>query len=195
MAAPKTLTYEENPLSARARFRYRVLYNWLWACFLFAVWALLVAPFSLRWIADAAGIAVLFYIVFFVWDKRAIKICCTSCPEILLTNTPWVCGFCGCKNENVHDFSFVHECATCHGEPKAYKCHHCGELIFLTEDHVGTNYAFCLNAPVATKEDEIDLRKREADLKQQELIIADLDEKLDQINRRRGLAKKTQRTK
>ena len=126
MAAPKTLTLVEDPLTGKLRFRFRGLTNWLFAMFIFAVWVVLLLPFWFGWIADLAGVAFMCYFMFFILEKRPIKIWCPNCLKVVLSNTPWVCGFRGCKNENADDFPVVHRCEHCGAEPKAYKCHHCG---------------------------------------------------------------------
>ena len=84
---------------------------------------------------------------FFYLDHRAIRIKCPygRCQEIIETNTPWICGNKGCKNENVDEFPFIYKCEHCGYYPKAYKCHHCGELIYFTDDEQKTGYAECAN--------------------------------------------------
>src|ERR1044071_4181588 len=108
MAEPKTLTFIENPESANLRFRMRTVNNWVLAFVAFVFWAFLMSPFEFRWVADAAAIALLFYLAFFLWEKRAIKITCPNCFEILRTNTPWVCGFRKCKNKRADEFPFMY---------------------------------------------------------------------------------------
>jgi hypothetical protein len=73
---------------------------------------------------------------YYVWECRVIVITCPSCGKDINTNTPWECGFKGCRNEDVDNFPFIHECKVCQYIPKAYVCHHhdCQRLIYLTSD-------------------------------------------------------------
>jgi len=82
-------------------------------------------------IAGGLGYAVYFYL-----ESRLLVIACPRCGKDINTNTPWECGFQGCKNLNVDEFPFVRECEHCHYIPKAYMCHHagCNKPIFLTTD-------------------------------------------------------------
>lgn len=91
--------------------------------------------------ADVIAVAVTFSVFFFVLHKRAIGIECPYCFRHLATNTPWMCGYKFCRNENVDDYPFIYRCEHCGTEPKSYKCHHCGELIFFTNDRQKSNYA------------------------------------------------------
>ena len=191
MAAPETLTIAEGYLNSRLRFNLRSLNNWFFALGIFTIWAFLVAPFWFNWIADAVGIAVLFYLVFFVWEKRAIKLRCPGCGKLLRANTPWVCGFCQRKNEKVVEFPFVHQCEHCGAEPKAYKCHHCRELIFLTEDHQEQNHAVCLNSEVKPPPvDSQTLRKEEKDKLEHDIYMTEGAVKLEADKLRLEFTKK-----
>lgn len=99
-------------------------------------------------VGDVFLIALCYYF-YTVWKTRPIRLRCSACSEILLSNTPWICGFCGYANRNASQNPFVHECAKCHDQPKAYKCHHskCNLLIFLSEDLDPQNYAYRLHDP------------------------------------------------
>ncbi len=76
------------------------------------------------------------YLLYFYLESRLLVIACPRCRNDINTNTPWECGFKGCKNLNVDEFPFVRECEHCHYIPKAYICHHgkCNNPIFLTTD-------------------------------------------------------------
>jgi len=193
MAAPTTLSFVDNPLSSRTRFRCRGLSNWLFAFLLFAAWVCIVMPFWFRWLADIAGIALLSYMLFFVWEKRPIKMRCPHCRKLLLSNTPWICGFCGKKNEHVDKFPFVHKCEHCHAEPKAYRCHHrdCSGIMFLTEERVEDNCAIFANLPPAPPvEDDIILHYKEKEKLMHELEITELAIKIDASKQRLEFGKK-----
>jgi len=84
------------------------------------------------------------YVLFIVWEKRPIRVCCEHCERIILSNTPWVCGYCRKPNMNANEYPFVDRCGHCGNEPKAYRCHHCDppKLIFLTEDHLARDFAY-----------------------------------------------------
>jgi hypothetical protein len=47
----------------------------------------------------------------------------------------------------VDDFPFVYQCEHCSIEPKAYKCHHCEKIIFLSKDKLATLCATFIKAP------------------------------------------------
>ena len=191
MAAPETLAFDENPLTGKLRFKLRTLNNFLLGLGIFIPLAFLAAQFWFAWIFDLVAIAVLFYLFFFVWDKRAVKIRCHHCRKILRTNTPWVCGFCQQKNEKVVEFPFVHQCEHCGAEPKAYKCHHCEQLLFLTEDHQEQNYAVCLNTeakPPPT--DAPTLRKEEREKLEHDIYMTEGAVKLESDKQRLEFSKK-----
>jgi hypothetical protein len=84
---------------------------------------------------------------FLYLENRIIIIECPSCGKDINTNTPWECGFKKCRNENVHKFPFIHECEICHYPPKAYVCHHCSQLVYLTSDRQREYAAKRLEAP------------------------------------------------
>lgn len=90
----------------------------------------------------AAGLALIPAIfIYFYLESRLIVIECPSCQKDINTDTPWLCGFKGCRNENVAQFPFIYECEHCHYPPKAYVCHHCGRLVFLTSDRQAAHAA------------------------------------------------------
>jgi DNA-directed RNA polymerase subunit M/transcription elongation factor TFIIS len=157
MATPKELAFAKSPLSGKFRFKFRTLNNCLLVAAIFIPLVWFFAQFWWCWYADIVLIAILYYLYFFIWDKRAIKICCPECLKYIRSNTPWVCGVCGAKNLKVDEFPFVHRCGNenCGAEPKAYQCHHCDALIFLTEDEDKRNYAVCVNIPAPVEKDEI----------------------------------------
>jgi hypothetical protein len=145
-----------DPFHARAQFEWRgfrnvaVLFGFfipLVALLSLLSWALRVGPMGML-VFDAAAIGFVYHL-YGVWQKRPIKLVCEQCKKIILSNTPWVCGFKQCKNTNPDKFPFIHKCEHCGAEPKAYHCHHskCPEIIFLTEDKLDRNYAYCLNSP------------------------------------------------
>ncbi len=147
-----------NPLTSRARFKSRDLRNKITISVLFtavvAVMSLFVSMgrggFLLMLLGDAIALlgARLLYLI---WHKRPIRLRCRKCGKIILSNTPWVCGFCGVENRNADEYSFVDRCSDCKDVPKAYRCHHidengkpCGEIVFLSADKSERGYAYCL---------------------------------------------------
>jgi hypothetical protein len=95
---------------------------------------------------------------FYVRERRLIVIECPSCGKDINTNTPWECGYKGCRNENVDEYPFIRECEVCHYIPKAYVCHHhdCQRLIYLTSDRQQLYAAKQLNpAPPPVKKEPI----------------------------------------
>jgi hypothetical protein len=102
-----------------------------------------------RFIIACAAIAV-WGLYFLVAKEWVIWIRCNHCGKDIATNTPWVCGVCKKTHTNASRFPFVGSCYYCGDEPKAYECHHCGELIFLSKDELKLNFATCANIPVET---------------------------------------------
>jgi hypothetical protein len=152
----------------------------------FALVALVAALVCSIWvirIVDYAAIAICWYLVFHVWDKNPIWICCPHCDKLIASNTPWICGFKQCRNENVDEYPFVHTCEHCRAEPKAYECHHCGKLIFLTSDELKQNYARCTR-PFKERSD-LDIPGLQQDLQKAglELSIAKVDKEMAVISR------------
>src|SRR6266702_8904280 len=41
--------------------------------------------------------ALLAYGIYVLWNTAPVRVRCPSCEKIVLSNTPWVCGFCGEK--------------------------------------------------------------------------------------------------
>ena len=177
-------------LKARSSFRRQEAVNWtvtiVFFVLVFFILMLLLWPV----IAFVVSTATAFALFFFVLDKRAIKIVCNhdSCKKTIMTNTPWVCGFCKAANKNVDDFPFIHRCQHCGAEPKAYKCHHCGELIFLADDQLKANHAFCLGTevkevPPPPEPDEIALQKREVQDLRHQIVLTRLNAELKKQKR------------
>ncbi len=137
-----------NPLRARQWFKLRGAINWAVTIVVFIPLVFVLMHLCEAWLAFAIALAVAFCLHFFVLDKRAIGIECPHCGKYIETNTPWICGYKQCRNENVDDFPFIYRCEHCGAEPKAYKCHHCDALIFFTKDQLRINYAQCVNLPV-----------------------------------------------
>lgn len=184
-------------LDAKTEFKVRSLKNWAACIAGFVLWALLMAPFPFRWLADAIGIAVAWYILFFVLEKRAVGLRCPGCLKYIASNTPWVCGFCKGENRKPDEFPFVHQCEKCSAQPKAYKCHHksgdkpCGRIIFLSEDEQEQNYAYCLNTEIPTPPEDKKLQRNESkEALIHEIEMADLATKLDAIKQRADFGKK-----
>ena len=140
-----------DPLQARQWFKLRAPINWALSIVIFIPLVFVLQTLFSFLIADIIAIALIFCFFFFYLHKRAIAIECPHCGKYIETNTPWVCAVCGTKNLRVDDFPFVNRCENpaCGYEPKAYQCHHldCGELIFLSPDKSGLNFAKCINMP------------------------------------------------
>jgi len=142
-----------DPLQARQWFKLREAVNFAVVIVGFIVLDAILWPAAGGFIAGTVSIVVMFCVFFFILHKRTIGIECPHCRNFIETNTPWVCGFCGAKNQRIDDFPFVYRCEHCGAEPKAYKCHYsdCEELIFFTNDQLRINYAQCVNLPVKSK--------------------------------------------
>jgi hypothetical protein len=150
-----------DPLQARQWFKLREAVNFAAVIGGFIVLDAFLWLIAGGFIAGTVSIAVMFCVFFFILHKRAIGIECPSCGKYILTNTPWICGFCGAKNFRVDDYPFVGRCGNkeCGAEPKAYQCHHCEKLIFFTPDRQKFNFAKSVNIPdksrpVEVKKDE-----------------------------------------
>ncbi len=184
-------------INPKLEFKLRTLQNWIVCIIGFILWAILISPFPFRWIGDIAGIAVAYYVLFFVLDKRASLIACPHCKKQVATNTPWVCGVCGKNNLRVEDFPFTHRCEYCGIEPKSYQCHHpeCGGLIFFTEDNQQVNYARCLNPKeqVAPQDKRV-VRGEEKEERQHAIDLEELDAKLEMVRKLREMGKKKEKT-
>lgn len=176
-------------LKARQWFKFREPKNWaiILGCFIPAVWVFqhFINPF----LVDVIAIAVATCIFFLFLHKRAIGIECPSCEKYILTNTPWICGFCGAKNFRVDDFPFVGRCGNkeCGAEPKAYQCHHCDKLIFLTPDRQRFNFAKSVNipdksGPVRVKKDERAEVAARVQLKELKVKEAEFDVELKSLH-------------
>ena len=135
------------PANARFWFKLRETVNWAIVIVVFIPFVFFLQTFLPYWAADTIAIAVIFPAFFFVLQKRAISIECPHCHRHLNTNTPWVCGFKFCRNENVDDFPFMSRCEHCGIEPKAYRCHYkdCGKPIFFTNDEQDAIHAAFIN--------------------------------------------------
>jgi len=136
--------------------------------------------------------AALYWLFFYVWSKRVIGLNCPHCGKYIAGNTPWVCGFCGSKNQNTDEFPFLHRCEGCGAEPKGYRCHHtgCGKPIFLGDDLLEDNLAVCATRGLEVKVKLASAQRLEQrQEKEHELTIAELDEKLDAFKSRREFMK------
>ena len=84
-------------------------------------------------VVDVIAIGLAFF-MYLLWDKRPIKIRCEHCKQVISSETPWLCPACKGENTDTVHFPFMHQCKHCAAVPKAYSCHHCGELTFLSDD-------------------------------------------------------------
>lgn len=190
MATPTTLNSLDSAVTGSLRFKLRPLNNWLFCLSVFATVAFVLAQFveaPLLWLAEGAVIAILVFMNFIVLEKRSIKIRCPHCQKSVRTNTPWVCGECGEKNQQIDEFPFVNRCEHCSAEQKSYKCPHsnCGQLIFLTADKLEGNYAYSTASNITnTSIDDEAIRQKQRLEKEHEIAMAEFDEKLKQIKTR-----------
>src|SRR6267142_3516456 len=111
-----------NPEYAKLRFRLRPFNNYLIILAIFVPLVYVGTRSSYSWLIDVVLIIVLAFLNFAVLEKRAIKIMCPGCTQTIVSNTPWVCGFCRKNNMSVDDYPLVHRCEHCSAETKAYKC-------------------------------------------------------------------------
>ena len=98
------------------------------------------------WIAAIiSGIVALCFYLFYL-EHQTITLECPNCYNYIEIDTPWLCGYKQCKNENIRSFPFIGECEHCHQTPKAYECHHCHKLIHFTRDRQKAFFARRLTA-------------------------------------------------
>lgn len=175
----------ESAASARLQFRLRTLINCGIVLGVFIPAAMIFEALPGGWILDAALIGILFYVFFFVLENRAIGMKCPHCLKYIASNTPWICGFCQQINRRVDQFPFVHRCEHCQAEPKAYRCHHCGQPIFLTEDEQTDNFARSLAPPREDKtKEEISEQERERRNLEHQLLATRLNAELKEEEKR-----------
>jgi len=187
-----------NAVHARIRFRLRTLENLAIVAVAFSAIAVTVSNSPLAWIIDFAAMGILYFVFVYALERRAIEIECPHCAKHIVTNIPWICGFCQKLNENGDEFPFVHKCKACGAEPRAYKCHHrgCSKLIFLGRDELEANFARCVNAPAveletpAITETEAEKRSREMKDIEHETMLCELNAKLNAAKERAEMAKK-----
>jgi outer membrane murein-binding lipoprotein Lpp len=191
-----------DPLTSRSRFKSRTADNLiaLVAVFVLVVFVLSALAtlmglgFGGMLLFDAIAVGGVWYF-YNIWQDRPIQLECLACRNIVSSSTPWVCGFCKQTNINASEYPFVDRCSHCGAEPKSYKCHHCGELIYLSEDHDPRNYAYCLNSPkersgLEKREEKMKVKRQklqkielEISEKQRGIVKAQLDARLKEIKK------------
>lgn len=144
------------PAKARQVFKFRPYQNLALGAGAFVLPFGLLLPFLNFWFAGGIALVPAFCLYFYL-EGRVIFIKCPHCRQDVDTNTPWLCGYKGCRNENVdHQHPFIHECEHCRFIPKAYVCHHCGEPIYLTSDRQKLHLAKSLGAPEPPRASKLD---------------------------------------
>jgi len=114
----------------------------------FVVTRLLPSAWVPLLIVDTIGLGTAYYF-YIILENRPIRLRCPNCDMVILSNTPWVCSVCKEANKNTNDFPFVHRCENeeCKTVVKAYLCHHCKEVIYLSEDRDDSNCAYAFVSP------------------------------------------------
>ena len=200
-----------NPLTSRERFasaRYLsqarlaigfIAFVLIWS----AVWILpLGIDLPVRLLAIGLGYIFAFGIVryrYTFWKRRPIRLRCRECREVIITNTPWVCGYCRKPNLNPLEFPFVDKCANpeCGLEPKTYRCHHCNKFIFLTPDKDQINFAYRFNSQADITEADREAAKLKQDrekkrdnqaerllTKKEEVAMAEVEKRLAELRKK-----------
>lgn len=196
-------------MDSRARFHSRSLENVVGTAVVFLMlvtvfsWVLsMAAPsFLLMLLGDAAAGAVAYYL-FLQWHKRPIRLRCDGCRNMIVSNTPWICGDCGKENVDTENFPFVNRCSGCNATPKSYICHHCGEPVFLSEDRDPKNPAerFVSDVPKTRQKAEVAAQRasvreeKEYDLEMAnyDLVAAELNERLEANKKRAAFEAKSE---
>ena len=144
-----------DPLDARQRLDKQPRENWEIALVFFIPLLFALQIWIHPFLADVILIGAVFYLFFYILDKRAIAIKCPSCEKAIVTNMPWKCGNPNCQkiNEQVDKFPIFGSCQHCGVETKAFKCPHdrCGKPIYLSEDKLKTIYATFISTPEHAK--------------------------------------------
>lgn len=185
-----------DPLTSRARFHGRIVHHMLKLLAVFLGVAVVIAVLSVyvfksgffMFVGDVLALSVMIFL-FLRLNNKPIRLKCLACAKMILSNTPWTCGFCKQENRDTRGFPFVNTCQHCGNEPKAYKCHHCGGLIYLTEDEQKSGYAFFANddserpkpKPMPVVVDKEKIRHEEVREKQHNLAMAKLDAELKAV--------------
>jgi hypothetical protein len=141
-----------DPLDARRWFGWKGPINWAISLGVFLPAFFLLMQFIGGFLAFCIVFPVVGCLFFYGLDKRAIGIKCPHCGQFIESNTPWICGNKDTphRNDRVDEFPFINHCQHCGFTPKAYQCHHCFKLIFLSEDKQVTAYAKCADIPAKT---------------------------------------------
>lgn len=189
-----------DPTSSRGFLRRRLFESlvvlgavFLLGAFIFS-WAasLLFSSFTPLLIGNVVAGLIAYY-AYLVWNRQPMRIRCEECDESILCRTPWVCGECGHENWDVKKFPFIHQCENCHLSPKSYVCHHCDDLMFLSEDRDATNPARRVNAQGRQPKKEEKLQQqfeRSFEEKKRNIESAKLDLTEAQIRAQIKVAKK-----
>jgi DNA-directed RNA polymerase subunit RPC12/RpoP len=145
-----------DPLEARRWFGWKGPINWGISIVVFVSLFFVLIQFVGGLPAFLIALAPVFLLFFYGLDKRAIGIKCPHCGQYIETNTPWICGNKDAphRNDQVDNFPFINHCQHCGFTPKAYQCHHCFKLIFLSEDKQVTAYAKCADIPAMSPKPE-----------------------------------------
>jgi hypothetical protein len=183
-----------DPLEARRWFVWKTPINWAISTAVFIPAFFLLMQFLGGLLAFIIVFVVVFCLFFYGLDKRAIGMKCPHCGQYIESNTPWICGNKDAphRNDRVDEYPFINHCQHCGFTPKAYQCHHCFKLIFLSEDKQVTAFARCADIsaespkPEPVKKDEkteaaSELKK---DIHVTELMVkkAELDVTLKTLN-------------
>jgi hypothetical protein len=178
-------------LNARQLFQFRTLIN---CAIILAVFVPLVAISAWMqggYLFTVGLIAILYFLFFHVLQKRTVGFVCPHCRKHLSASTPWVCGFCKATNRDIDDHPFLGRCAPCGAEPKAYRCHHCSELIFLGNDPQTANFAYSLDnrPPAEPLPDQSAIQKNAREAMLHEIQMAELAFKLEDTKKQAELGK------
>ncbi len=185
-----------NPLTARSWFQYREPVNWALTIIVFIPCYFILLQVVGGFLAAVISMALAFCLLFLLLSKRSIGIVCANhaCRKFIDTNTPWICGNKGCRNDHGDEFPFIYKCEHCGYFPKAYKCHHCGELVYFTKDRQQSGYAECANdmfRPQQVKKrgkhtEKVITKKEQIEIK--ELNVRKADQELELKRRKEALS-------
>ena len=180
-----------DPLDARQWFVWKGPINWAISIVVFVLAFFVLIQFIGGFPAFLIALVPVFLLFFYGLDKRAIGLQCPHCRQYIESNTPWICGNKDTphRNDRVDEFPFINHCQHCGFTPKAYQCHHCFKLIFLSEDKQVTAYARCADipakAPEPVKKDPIvgKISELDKDIQITERMVkkAELDVKLKEV--------------
>jgi hypothetical protein len=98
----------------------------------------------LLWVVLLLGALAFFYYLGPRTFWQEIVLSCPQCQARVSSGEHWVCSSCHGLNASGTQsrYSFLNCCHQCKAEPKAYRCHNCGEMVTIGNYREGEVFAF-----------------------------------------------------